>query len=113
MYEATFHGVPIVGVPFMLEQAQNAKRCAARGFGVVSPEAPALRKDGRRYTREGVAALIRQVGRCCLRAAGHLEPDMVPVQGPSVPGWFQGITWNYNDSQLTVRPPSEGYFDSW
>lgn len=57
-----FHGVPIVGVPFMSEQLHNTQRCAARGLGVVSPEAPALRTDGQRYTREGVVSLVRQVG---------------------------------------------------
>jgi hypothetical protein len=56
-----FHGVPIVGVPFMLEQLSNSQRCAARGFGVVSPEAPAVRAAGVRYSRAGVAALVRKV----------------------------------------------------
>jgi UDP:flavonoid glycosyltransferase YjiC (YdhE family) len=56
-----FHGVPIVSMPFMLEQRSNGQRAATRGFGIVSPEAPALRARGAHYTRGGVAALVRQV----------------------------------------------------
>ena len=59
--EAMFHGVPVVGVPFMVEQAMNSGRAAARGFGVVSPEAAALRAPGQRFTRASVAGLVRTV----------------------------------------------------
>ena len=56
-----FHGVPIVGVPFMVEQASNVQRAASRGFAVVSLESVGLRREGQRFSRRGVAGLIKKV----------------------------------------------------
>ncbi|KAI8465452.1 MAG: hypothetical protein J3K34DRAFT_525378 [Monoraphidium minutum] len=61
VYEAMFHGVPILGVPFMGEQLHNARRAAARGLGAVSPEAAATRAPGQTFTKDGVAGLVREV----------------------------------------------------
>jgi hypothetical protein len=72
--------VPIVGVPFMNEQLLNCQRTVTRGFGVVSPEAPASRKEGVHYTRKGMASLIKQV---CNEFAGKTGPH----------GWGPCKTW--------------------
>jgi glucuronosyltransferase len=66
VYEAAFHGVPVVGVPFMDEQLANAMALAGRGMAAVAVEAVGLRKRGkagfgRQYTREYMAGLIKQV----------------------------------------------------
>ena len=50
--------MPVVGA-FMVEQAMNSGRAAARGFGVVSREAAALRAPEQRFTRANVAGLVR------------------------------------------------------
>lgn len=68
LYEAMFQGVPLVGVPFVIEQLSNVQRAAARGMGLALPEAPATRRPHERISREGLAALVRRV--CGLRAEG-------------------------------------------
>jgi UDP:flavonoid glycosyltransferase YjiC (YdhE family) len=73
IYEAAFHGVPAVGVPFMDEQLANAMALAGRGMAEVVVEAVGFRKKGRagfgrQYTRQYMAALIKQAsgaGYCC------------------------------------------------
>lgn len=64
IYEAAYHGVPVVGVPFMFEQAESGSKLAAAGAAVMCREAPAYR-SGRtshvHYSREHVAGLIQQV----------------------------------------------------
>jgi len=50
-----------VGVPFQFEQQINADRLKGLGMGEVSPEAPASRKKGEAYTREGVRDLLNKV----------------------------------------------------
>lgn len=66
IYEAAFHGVPAVGVPFMDEQLANAVALAGRGMAEVAVEAVGMRKKGRaghgrQYTRQYMAGLIKQV----------------------------------------------------
>jgi glucuronosyltransferase len=66
VYEAAFHGVPVVGVPFMDEQLANAMALAGRGMAAVAVEALGLRKRGkagfrRQYTTEYMADLIKQM----------------------------------------------------
>lgn len=63
VYEAAFHGVPVVGVPFMFEQAESGAKLAATGAAVMCEQAPAYRRGSTpTYTRKHVAELIRQVG---------------------------------------------------
>ncbi|KAF6256126.1 hypothetical protein COO60DRAFT_143999 [Scenedesmus sp. NREL 46B-D3] len=52
VYEAAFHGVPVVGAPFMFEQAENCAKLAARGAAVMLQQAPAFR----RYSESGVSS---------------------------------------------------------
>eukprot|EP00775_Hariotina_reticulata_P002756 gene2757-3050_t len=63
MWEAAFHGVPVVAVPFQFEQAENAAKVVAGGSGVLCQQAPAYRSgksENVHYTKEYVAELIRQ-----------------------------------------------------
>jgi hypothetical protein len=46
IWEAAFHGVPVIGVPFQQEQAANAAKLASRGMGEVHKEAVAFRSAG-------------------------------------------------------------------
>ncbi|GBF97662.1 UDP-glucuronosyltransferase 2A1 precursor [Raphidocelis subcapitata] len=61
MYEALFQGVPMVVLPFVYEQLANGRRAAARGYGLVSPESPAARPKGVRFSRDGLSSLVRKV----------------------------------------------------
>jgi hypothetical protein len=66
VYEAAFHGVPVVAVPFMDEQLANAMALVGKGMAAVAVEAVGLRKKGnagfgRQYSRHYMAALIKQV----------------------------------------------------
>lgn len=60
------HQQPVVGVPFQFEQSVNARRLAAKGLGVVSPQAPPIRRSGETYTREAFGGLLKQVCVCVL-----------------------------------------------
>jgi hypothetical protein len=61
--ESMFHGVPIAGAPFMVEQFGNCARASARGFAVTSPESVAMRaRKGDAsvgFTRAGIVQVVR------------------------------------------------------
>lgn len=65
VYEAAFHGVPVVGLPLQKEQAENALKLAYHGLGVVSRQAPGFRESwgssGLQHSLTEVAGLIKQV----------------------------------------------------
>ncbi|WIA34746.1 hypothetical protein OEZ86_013054 [Tetradesmus obliquus] len=67
IYEAAFHGVPVVGLPFMFEQADNCMKLAARGAAVLSQQAPAFRcyndsgASSSSYSSQHLVQLIKQV----------------------------------------------------
>jgi hypothetical protein len=76
VYEAGFHGVPLVALPFTAEQLHNAKKAEAHGFAYISREsvvfAPHMKQHCNRhanssstacltYTTDGVLAAVRQV----------------------------------------------------
>lgn len=46
VYEAAFHGVPMLGIPFHIEQLYNARRMAWMSFGLLLHNSPALRQKG-------------------------------------------------------------------
>lgn len=104
IYEAAFHGVPIIGVPFQDEQWANAVNVASRGMGEVAAEAVALRKQGRmghgrRHTREYMAALIKKVS-CCFMHSGCICARRVcctasGMASSSVPGVFNSARGYY------------------
>ncbi|WIA14570.1 hypothetical protein OEZ85_003087 [Tetradesmus obliquus] len=66
IYEAAFHGVPVVGLPFMFEQADNCMKLAARGAAVLSQQAPAFRcyndsgASSSSYSSQHLVQLIKQ-----------------------------------------------------
>lgn len=45
VYEAAFHGVPMLGMPFQREQMYNARRMAWMGMGLLIRNSPVLRKE--------------------------------------------------------------------
>ena len=52
---------PVVGVPFQFKQKANIEALRALGMAEVSPEAPHVRHEGQRFTREGLGGLMRKV----------------------------------------------------
>lgn len=46
IYEAAFHGVPMLGMPFQKEQLYNARRIGWMGIGQLLKNSPVVRKKG-------------------------------------------------------------------
>jgi UDP:flavonoid glycosyltransferase YjiC (YdhE family) len=76
IWEAAFHGVPVIGVPVQMEQRENALKLASHGMGEVNKESVAYRgrlfkKKDMVFKRETMRDLARQVRRsmqfCCRR----------------------------------------------
>jgi hypothetical protein len=70
MWEAAFHGVPVIGVPFQMEQRENTLKLASHGMGEVNKESVAYRgkwvkKSSIIFKRETMRELVRQV-RCLI-----------------------------------------------
>eukprot|EP00878_Enallax_costatus_P020657 GHUV01021845.1.p1 GENE.GHUV01021845.1~~GHUV01021845.1.p1 ORF type:complete len:508 (+),score=124.81 GHUV01021845.1:392-1915(+) len=63
MYETLFHGVPVLGVPFIFEHVENCCKLAVRGAAVLSPQSPAYRaiNSSIHYTRQHIEELATQV----------------------------------------------------
>jgi UDP:flavonoid glycosyltransferase YjiC (YdhE family) len=63
MWEAAFHGVPVIGVPFQKEQRDNALKLASRGLGEVNKESVAYRsaKNQLTFQRDTMRELARKV----------------------------------------------------
>lgn len=53
VYEAVFHGVPMLGMPIQREQLYNARRMTWMGVGILLQNSPPLRK--RAQTASGPA----------------------------------------------------------
>ncbi|KAF6252756.1 hypothetical protein COO60DRAFT_503070 [Scenedesmus sp. NREL 46B-D3] len=62
VYEAMYHAVPVVGVPFQFEQEENLRKLSAKGMAVVMPNSAALRRGSNStFQRQQVAETILQV----------------------------------------------------
>jgi UDP:flavonoid glycosyltransferase YjiC (YdhE family) len=62
-YEAAFHGVPVMALPFSTEQGEMAMRMLAAGLGYAVPEAVAFRATGQMggLTKGMLVGIAKQV----------------------------------------------------